>query len=93
MMVIRQAQDDALNMITSVKFFSREELHLEEQSQASDQFKAINLRRTICRCIFVVIRSVSGSFSFTVSLLVLVYNFDQLDINAGKRERQSKEIF
>ena len=29
----RQAEDDSLNMISTVKFFSREELHLSEQAR------------------------------------------------------------
>ena len=70
--------------LLSKLFLSKEEIHLGEQSQALDQYKAISLKRILYRFIFVFVIFVSDSFSFTVSLLLLVYKFKDLNMDAGK---------
>ena len=91
-MVMNQAEDDSLSMIPTVKMFSREETHLGEQSDALDQYKALSLRRIFYGFIMLFIGQISDSFSFSVSLLLLVYNSEELDMDAGKNKSPKCEV-
>ena len=79
----RQAEDDSLNMISTVKYFSREDLHLGEQTDALDQFKDLSLKRTTHSSIFGFIWRTTDIIAFTISLLLLVYNFEDVNMDPG----------
>ena len=80
----RQAEDDSLNMISTVKFFSREDLHLAEQAGALEQLQDLSLKKTSYSSLFIFIGETSDIFSFAVSLLLLVYNFETIAMDGGR---------
>ena len=82
----RQAEDDSLNMISTVKFFSREDIHLAEQAESLDQQEHLSLKKNSYISLFSFIGDTSDIFSFAVSLLLLVHNFEEIAMDGGRRE-------
>ena len=80
----RQAEDDSLNMISTVKFFSREDIHLAEQAESLDQQEHLSLKKNSYISLFSFIGDTSDIFSFAVSLLLLVYNFEEIAMDGGE---------
>ena len=88
----RQAEDDSLNMISTVKFFSREDLHLAEQAGALEQLQDLSLKKTSYNSLFIFIGETSDIFSFAVSLLLLVYNFETIAMDGGRNGNRMRNI-
>ena len=88
----RQAEDDSLNMISTVKFFSREDLHLVEQAGALEQLQDLSLKKTSYNSLFIFIGETSDIFSFAVSLLLLVYNFETIAMDGGRNGNRMRNI-
>ena len=57
-----------------------------------DQLEDLSVKKTSFRALFIFIGETSDIFSFTVSLLLLVYNFEQIAMDAG-RSKTELEIF
>ena len=57
-----------------------------------DQLEDLSVKKTSFRALFIFIGETSDIFSFTVSLLLLVYNFEQIAMDAG-RSKKEPEIF
>ena len=87
----RQAEDDSINMISTVKSFSREDVHLTEQADALDQMLNLSVKKTFFQSLFVFIGQTLDSFSFAVSLLVLIYNFEIIPMDAGMKKNKKYE--
>ena len=82
----RQAEDDSLNMISTVKFFSREDVHLAEQAESLDQQEHLSVKKNSYTSFFIFIGETSDILSFAVALLLLVYNFEEIGMDGGEIE-------
>ena len=83
-MIVSQAQNESLGMISSVKYFSKEDQHLGEQSDGLDQMYALCYKKNFFRMLHVFI---SGSFeisSFCLSLVLLQLYQDDIQLEAGQ---------
>jgi len=78
-----QTQSESLNMISSVKMFSREDLHLEEQSLALHQMKDIMQRKNFFRFIVTFITRSFNIASFCLALYFSVSFMESLRVDPG----------
>ena len=92
-MMQRQAEDDSLNMISTVKFFSREDVHLAEHAEALDQLERLSAKKNSISSLFIFIGETSDTFSFGVSLLLLVYYFEEIAMDGGEMETENGKYF
>ena len=52
----------------------------------------LSVKKTSFRALFIFIGETSDIFSFTVSLLLLVYNFEQIAMDAGRSKKRAGNI-
>ena len=52
----------------------------------------LSVKKTSFRALFIFIGETSDIFSFTVSLLLLVYNFEQIAMDAGRSKIRARNI-
>ena len=57
-----------------------------------DQLEDLSVKKTSFRALFIFIGETSDIFSFTVSLLLLVYNFEQIAMDAGRSKIRARNI-
>merc|ERR1719318_603525 len=77
-----QTQSESLNMISSVKLFSREDLHLEEQSLALHKMKDAMVTKNFFRFIVVFITRSFNIASFCLALYFSM-SLDSLRVDPG----------
>ena len=77
-----QTQSESLNMISSVKLFSREDLHLEEQSLALNKMKDTMVTKNFFRFIVVFITRSFNIASFCLALYFSM-SLDSLRVDPG----------
>ena len=77
-----QTQSESLNMISSVKLFSREDLHLEEQSLALHKMKDTMVTKNFFRFIVVFITRSFNVASFCLALYFSM-SLDSLRVDPG----------
>ena len=92
-MMMKQAEDDSLNMISTVKFFSREDVPLAEQAEALEQLERLSAKKNSISSLFIFIGETSDTFSFAVSLLLLVYYFEEIALDGGEMETEKGKYF
>ena len=81
--MMRQTQDESLNMISTVKFFSREDLHLGEQKHALDQMMEINYQKNFFRFLDYFVFKSFNTTAFCFSMFLLFSYGDHIDLEAG----------
>eukprot|EP00092_Neocalanus_flemingeri_P021059 GFUD01022817.1.p1 GENE.GFUD01022817.1~~GFUD01022817.1.p1 ORF type:complete len:634 (-),score=129.21 GFUD01022817.1:347-1978(-) len=78
-----QTQSESLNMISSVKLFSREDLHLEEQSLALHQMKDIMMKKNFFRFTVTFITRSFNIASFCLALYFSMSFMESLRVDSG----------
>ena len=71
-------------MISSVKHFSKESLHLGEQAKALDQVQQLNYQKNFFRFLTSFIFGSFNSIALCASLLYMNYKGETEDLTAGK---------
>ena len=88
-LTLRRTQSEALNMIFSVKLFSREEMHLDEQVQALNKKKNLTYASVFYTFLSTFITRSLNIGSFCLALY-LTMSIDSMKIDSGKLPLDSK---
>ena len=80
---MEQTQNESLSMISSVKYFSKEPVHLGEQADALDQMSALSYKRNLFRFLDVFTWRICTSASFGLSLYLINVYGENITIRAG----------
>ena len=80
---MEQTQNESLSMISSVKYFSKEPVHLAEQADALDQMSALSYKRNLFRFLDVFTWRICTSASFGLSLYLINVYGENITIRTG----------
>merc|ERR1712098_191763 len=83
MMLAKQSEKESISMISSVKHFSRESLHLGEQAHALDQMQQMNYQKNFFRFLTSFIFGSFNSIALCASLLYMNYIGETDNLTAG----------
>ena len=82
-MMVSQAQRESVSMISSVKHFSKEPLHLGEQSTALDQMEQLNYKKNFFRFLHDFILTSFNTTSLCLSLLIINSYGTTINLDSG----------
>jgi len=82
-LLARQSERESISMISSVKHFSKESLHLGEQAKALDQVQQLNYQKNFFRFLTSFIFGSFNSIALCASLLYMNYKGETEDLTAG----------
>ena len=72
-------------MISSVKLFSKEELHIKEQKMALNKIRDIMTTHEFFRSLLLFLVKTFNTVAFCVALYLSVSMTDMFDVNSGGR--------
>ena len=82
--MMSQTQNESMNMISSVKHFSKEEMHLTEQNDALDQMSSLAYQKNSYRFLYEFILKSLTTASFCLGLFLLNNYEESFTLEAGK---------
>ena len=82
--MLNQTQNESMTMISSVKHFSKEEMHLTEQNDALDQMSSLAFQKNSYRFLSEFILKSLTTVSFCLGLFLLNNYEENFTLEAGK---------